>query len=564
MGSLGVATRAEEPLKLIIEDDEGRKTVVPFSRDEITVGRQEGNTIRLTERNVSRRHARLLRQDAQVLVEDLGSYNGIKVNGEKIAGQVEIKDGDLVQIGDYDLAIQRDEPLHSPPTEPTPAVPTAMDDESLPEPRSLAGSPADATTPASGTPTASYANDARRHATAVIRIDKLANDDHGPVEDVPLSEAPRLVVLNTEFSGREFACVRTELRVGRAEDNDISLDHRSLSREHIKLRRSANGEWRVVDLGSANGVSVNGESYATTALRSGDIIQLGHVKFRFMAAGEKAGPRRARVSEETSSGPSKAVVGAIVGTVVLAGVGVVAMLTRDGGEKPTLPPAPVVVVDTSGQKLEEARTALARGSLELAAKRIEEARTPDGRPAAGAEQVAQQVESERAHKERLASAERAVQAGELDEAAQLLAASELTSVFKAELARVKGLLAEARTRAQVKVEPTPAPDQARPRQTPPPRQPEAQPQQQAKDFYEEGKKAISDKKYDAAEAAFKRCVKIAPTMAECHKGLGAAYARMGKSDEGARSYREYLRLAPDAPDAAKLRTMLEQYEKQPR
>ena len=40
--------------KLIIEDDEGKTTVVPLIRDEITIGRKEGNTIRLTERNVSR------------------------------------------------------------------------------------------------------------------------------------------------------------------------------------------------------------------------------------------------------------------------------------------------------------------------------------------------------------------------------------------------------------------------------------------------------------------------------------------------------------------------------
>ena len=45
--------------KLIIEDDEGKTTVVPLIRDEITIGRKEGNTIRLTERNVSRRHAKL-------------------------------------------------------------------------------------------------------------------------------------------------------------------------------------------------------------------------------------------------------------------------------------------------------------------------------------------------------------------------------------------------------------------------------------------------------------------------------------------------------------------------
>ena len=49
--------------KLIIEDDEGKTTVVPLIRDEITIGRKEGNTIRLTERNVSRRHAKLVKQE---------------------------------------------------------------------------------------------------------------------------------------------------------------------------------------------------------------------------------------------------------------------------------------------------------------------------------------------------------------------------------------------------------------------------------------------------------------------------------------------------------------------
>ena len=39
--------------KLVIQDDEGKTTVVPLIRDEITNGRKEGNTIRLTERNVS-------------------------------------------------------------------------------------------------------------------------------------------------------------------------------------------------------------------------------------------------------------------------------------------------------------------------------------------------------------------------------------------------------------------------------------------------------------------------------------------------------------------------------
>ena len=94
-------------MKLIIEDDEGRKTVVPFVREEISIGRQEGNTIRLTERNVSRKHARLVRHNGTVEVEDLGSFNGVRVNGHgEYEGRLPVQEGDLVEIGDYDLAIE--------------------------------------------------------------------------------------------------------------------------------------------------------------------------------------------------------------------------------------------------------------------------------------------------------------------------------------------------------------------------------------------------------------------------------------------------------------------------
>ena len=93
-------------VKLIIEDDEGKTTVVPLIRDEITIGRKEGNTIRLTERNVSRRHAKLLKQNGAIFLEDLDSYNGIKINGNKIAGRVAIAEGDRIQIGDYILGLK--------------------------------------------------------------------------------------------------------------------------------------------------------------------------------------------------------------------------------------------------------------------------------------------------------------------------------------------------------------------------------------------------------------------------------------------------------------------------
>ena len=96
--------------KLTIEDDEGKTVVVPLIRDELSVGRQEGNSIRLTEKNISRRHARFFRQNGAFFVEDLGSYNGIKINGTRISSPTQLRDGDLVLVGDYKLTIKSDRP----------------------------------------------------------------------------------------------------------------------------------------------------------------------------------------------------------------------------------------------------------------------------------------------------------------------------------------------------------------------------------------------------------------------------------------------------------------------
>jgi pSer/pThr/pTyr-binding forkhead associated (FHA) protein len=79
-------------------------------RDEITVGRKEGNTIRLTERNVSRKHARIVRKNSAISIEDLDSYNGVKVNGSRIQGRVDLSISDRIQIGDYLIEVKTDGP----------------------------------------------------------------------------------------------------------------------------------------------------------------------------------------------------------------------------------------------------------------------------------------------------------------------------------------------------------------------------------------------------------------------------------------------------------------------
>ena len=92
-------------LRLIIEDEEGATTIVPLGEEEVTIGREPGNTIQLTEQNVSRQHARLTQSSDGWVIEDLDSYNGVKVNGVLVEGSVTLNEGDVVQIGDYHLAL---------------------------------------------------------------------------------------------------------------------------------------------------------------------------------------------------------------------------------------------------------------------------------------------------------------------------------------------------------------------------------------------------------------------------------------------------------------------------
>ncbi len=297
-------------MKLIIEDDEGRKTVVPLVRDEITIGRQDGNTIRLTERNVSRKHARLIRENGNLLIEDLGSYNGVRVNGEKITAPTKIKEGDLVEIGDYDLGVQGklDTPIATSPAMRATVPPGAMKAPgqartSVPPQQAPAAVAAAAATSAVAektekverperplsekTPPPAPPAPSAGGATAIIRVsDIMKSAPQVEARDLDRSEMPRLVGLAGPFRGKEFYLMRTEVKFGRTDENDIVVDHQSVSRSHARFVRDE-GQWKVIDNKSANGVHVNGEPYAVGNLNAGDTVELGHVKFRFCAPGEK-------------------------------------------------------------------------------------------------------------------------------------------------------------------------------------------------------------------------------------------------------------------------------------
>lgn len=590
-------------LKLIIEDDEGRKTVVPFVRDEITIGRQEGNTIRLTERNVSRRHARLLRQNAHVLIEDLGSYNGIKVNGDRITGQVHVQDGDLIQIGDYDLAIQREEEARAAgavpdaPKSSGPAPTIKMPDPGVTMP-ALPVVPEAAEEDIQEAPP--LGDEVPKHqSTAVIRIDQIAaGRPQRSVQTIDPAEAPRLVVLNTDFAGREFPCTSTELRIGRTDDNDIAIDHRSLSRTHCKVVREDSGEWKVIDLQSANGLMVNGESYAQVTLRIGDVLELGHVKLKFVAAGDSVtlNSGTSNVTAEAPQGSSKGpliaiVVAALV--VVVGGGGYAIYKSSSSGTDPVKPIKPVanqvdpvkppptkdpvdaveppvpnqVDAEQKNDKLiADAEAAIEQADFMTAEAYLKQCKVGDS-PCPRASQLLTQLASEKPLVKVLEEAQKALDKGDVDKAGTLLASASQTKLLRkkyeeldqARQEAVKEMIAAKANQPPVvkPVDPPPPP--------PNPSNTEVKKAEMAR-LLEEGKQAKKDKRYKTAIDKLNACLKIDKANADCTVSLASVHAQKGSeennnvdSETAKRLYQQFLKIcAPDDKRIPRVKEILSQ------
>jgi len=79
---------------------------------EFVVGRGATCQLSLDDPMVSRSHARLRITAETVVVEDLGSRNGLKVNGERVQGGRRLEHGDSVTIGSQELVllVRRDVP----------------------------------------------------------------------------------------------------------------------------------------------------------------------------------------------------------------------------------------------------------------------------------------------------------------------------------------------------------------------------------------------------------------------------------------------------------------------
>ncbi|MGZ8667566.1 MAG: FHA domain-containing protein, partial [Solirubrobacterales bacterium] len=121
-------------------------------------------------------------------------------------------------------------------------------------------------------------------------------------------------------SGEDISVTGEKISIGRAESCDVTLEDEEISREHAEIRRTGSGDFEVADLGSRNGVFVNGRQISEpTSLKAGDELRVGETTL------------------SVSGGGARTRVGG--GETRLAGGGVTRMASA---------PAPIILTGSSG------------------------------------------------------------------------------------------------------------------------------------------------------------------------------------------------------------------------
>lgn len=99
---------------------------------------------------------------------------------------------------------------------------------------------------------------------------------------------PRVTITVPEKNAQpyRFQLDRQVVSMGRGSDNDIAIDSGSVSVTHAEMRRIEGG-YELHDIGSTNGIKLDGVRYDVIPLRSGATVKIGDVAFDFMLSEEE-------------------------------------------------------------------------------------------------------------------------------------------------------------------------------------------------------------------------------------------------------------------------------------
>jgi hypothetical protein len=106
-----------------------------------------------------------------------------------------------------------------------------------------------------------------------------------------------IVIIEGGAAGTEYPLDRTQLTMGRGPGVDLAFDDPAMSREHAALELVP-GAFRIRDLGSTNGLLMNGSPCEIAKLKHGDRFQIGDYRFQYLLEEREQGPRAYELPEQ--------------------------------------------------------------------------------------------------------------------------------------------------------------------------------------------------------------------------------------------------------------------------
>ncbi len=292
--------------KLVERKEEGQQGFSVPVGDRLGIGRAADNALHLDDRSVSSHHAEIIMEGGKPSIHDRGSTNGVWVNGERVQSR-EIQVGDVVKIGIYEMIVLEDRPEAG-------VEKTILMESEEAAPRGAPAAPAEGERTLAGESTAP-------EIKAVPSGDATMFVGEGPLPP-PLG---RLVRLDGSEEGKEHVLGDGATTLGRGEDNTIRVIDDSISRHHAEIVRDPAGVYTLVDKGSRNGTFVGGSRVDSIALKGGEEIVFGTVRFRYIAPGEifaRAAPAPAEKAAPAVPQPSKpSAPGKKKGLILVGGIG---------------------------------------------------------------------------------------------------------------------------------------------------------------------------------------------------------------------------------------------------
>lgn len=180
-----------------------------------------------------------------------------------------------LQLGEFGIEARLTRPEES--DEPAPSSPSAprQRQSDLPRGPLAVARPADGTAGSGGTP---YKASEETGNTMIFSNSERVRD---AIEQTGARRRSKALLL---VSGRRLLVPPRGAAIGRSRDCDVVLEDSSVSRHHAELRPQGSA-WTIEDLGSTNGVRVNGLTInGPHQLLSGDRIEMGSTEMLFEVA----------------------------------------------------------------------------------------------------------------------------------------------------------------------------------------------------------------------------------------------------------------------------------------